>query len=458
MRRGAIAFWILALATPLTSGCMSTGSPVSPGAALHLNETSVALVDPPVSGAYGGTILVTWHIDSPLRRAVNATSIVYGPQSISDANVSRVGYPSVALAIGTLQSPGTFQVLIPLNFSTVFLRAFAVIDGRRWWSEEHPILVEGAYVGVPQLELHAPKTVPAATAAPVSWSANAPSGGVVTVSWRPVVNATARDFFAQTIPLNASRVEGQPAVVFPFPGVWRVNATLSVGSAIATWNATLVVVTEPAHSAVALLAFPPIVAPGERVTIAWHVMAASAPDSTYADIVFSADGSRFDPFGTPLAAANDSVAFSAPPTGTVTVVAHAVIAGIDVSSLPTRFSVIPGGRGTYNVTVVAYPANATAGSRIPVVFRADGPQGAAEIAAVHQGNESVPGPPGGVEPANYTGPVTPADSGAGYRLPGTFYANLTAPTAAGILYFRARIVVNGLNYWSDEESLRVLQR
>jgi len=68
--------------------------------------------------------------------------------------------------------------------------------------------------------------------------------------------------------------------------------------------------------------------------------------------------------------------------------------------------------------------------------------------------------------AQFTAATTPADAAyksltADYAniessIPGTFAARLNAPAAGGNLYFRAHAIIDGSNYWTEEQILQVL--
>jgi hypothetical protein len=433
---------------------LAAQEPAASSAQLHIRASSISFLAIPSNGTFGGTVVCSWALTAPVAENVTETSIRFGSVSVPNGpNLTTSAYPFALRPLGSVLAPGRFEAIVPLNFSRIFLRAHAVMGGREWWSPEHAINVLGAGAGPPFVDLTIPRGAEVGDGALVNWSVGAPLGGVLDFRISPTVGGERRDVGEEQVSLGSSRATGQVPLEIPYAGNWTVNATLVTGDAAAAWNETTFVVANPVHPAVALFPLPRFVAPNERVAFAWHVVANGPVEESTARI--GASGLTID--GSNDGSGNYSVVLNAPTAGNLSLQAFATIEGTEYDSNLSTITIASGASGTYNVTLLFYPSEATRGSKIPVAFRVQGPDGEAGPVVVHEGNASVPGPAASVAPADYNGPVVPADlPPGGFVLPGTFRANLTAPAAAGYLYFRARVVVNGLPYWSDEGAIRIL--
>ncbi len=114
------------------------------------------------------------------------------------------------------------------------------------------------------------------------------------------------------------------------------------------------------------------------------------------------------------------------------------------------------GAADYKVTLVNVPKEVTEGGNITFTWRVDGPPTTINHTSVYFGQTSNPGVLGAdVKPADtkYTDWVKDFDNG-NYGIPLQFVGN--SPVGApGTYFFRVNALINGKNYWSDENTFTV---
>lgn len=105
-----------------------------------------------------------------------------------------------------------------------------------------------------------------------------------------------------------------------------------------------------------------------------------------------------------------------------------------------------------------YPEEVPAGNVFSVGWRVTSETpGTINHTSVHYGTASRAGTFGStVAPSQsgYASLVRDFMSGT-FQAPGTFTANITAPSTPGTVYLRAHAVINGQNYWTDEVRVNV---
>lgn len=110
------------------------------------------------------------------------------------------------------------------------------------------------------------------------------------------------------------------------------------------------------------------------------------------------------------------------------------------------------------IELINLPQEATVGAKINLTWKVEGPSKIVKHTAVHFGELSNPG--------EFDTTVTPQDSGypnltkdyadGTFTIPNTFAASITATRAAD-LYLRAHVIVDGQNFWTNEEIIKILE-
>lgn len=446
MRRVALCGLILAASF---AGCVE---PASPDSGLRLSATGIELLPVPDTAAFAGTVAVSWRVHNPLGAPVAATELRFGPGSSGDArNLSEASYP-FSLDPGNPAADGTYSAILRTNTSSVFLRAWVRLGGEEWWSREARILVAGAPFGDPEVRLSAPRNASAGEPVAVTWSVANATGGVAELNALPgAAAAKTRPAGAVrlSIPLNRSAATFHANVTIPYPGAWTLVASLNLSGSVVAANATSLRVREPATPNIAFVAPPADAAPGERVALRFRV---NGPGTLgFARLV--ANGEDRD--ATYAGARNFTATAFAPPSGSLTVRARVLVDDVPLESAPLSLRVVS--REPWSVTLVNYANSTLPAGVVPIRFRVSGPASEAGFAGIHSGNRSVLRPSDQLSPGNYTGATVVADGGdAGlWQVPGLFYANLSAPAQPGVTYFRARVSIGGVSYWSQEGSVLV---
>lgn len=109
--------------------------------------------------------------------------------------------------------------------------------------------------------------------------------------------------------------------------------------------------------------------------------------------------------------------------------------------------------GDYQISVVDYPKQLSAGRIASFTWRIDGNPTTINHTAVHFGQVSTPSQLGREvkpEDTEYTDMVKDFTFGK-YNIPLQFVGNLKIATA-GVYFFRVHALINGKNYWTDEYS------
>lgn len=111
---------------------------------------------------------------------------------------------------------------------------------------------------------------------------------------------------------------------------------------------------------------------------------------------------------------------------------------------------------SYTVSLIHAPKEIKAGTVATFTWRVDGPPAVINHTSVHYGLVSTPGTLGAdVAPANTTYSDLVKDFASGnYNIPLQFIGNAKIATP-GAYFFRAHAVVDGKNYWTDENTLTV---
>ncbi|VVB59473.1 Uncharacterised protein [uncultured archaeon] len=120
-------------------------------------------------------------------------------------------------------------------------------------------------------------------------------------------------------------------------------------------------------------------------------------------------------------------------------------------------NVTPTNQTQENVTIsiVSAPANSTAGMPFAITWSVGGPGKTISHTAIHYDYVPHPGTLGeDVGPPGGYAYLTPDFASGTFYIPNTFTANIT-PTQAGTLYYRAHVIVDGSNYWTNERTINV---
>ncbi|MBI2617570.1 hypothetical protein HYW55_05515 [Candidatus Gottesmanbacteria bacterium] len=111
----------------------------------------------------------------------------------------------------------------------------------------------------------------------------------------------------------------------------------------------------------------------------------------------------------------------------------------------------------YKVSLVDSPKEVGVGSVVTFTWTVDGPPTTIPHTSVHFGTKSNPGVLGkNVKPddTTYEDLVTEFSNGK-YNIPLRFVGNTPKFTTAGTYYYRVHAIINGENYWGDEQTLEV---
>lgn len=447
MRRVALCGLLLA---GTLAGCVG---PANPDPSLRLAPTGVELLPVPTTAAFAGTVAVSWRIHNPLGDPVPATELRFGPAAVADArNLSEASYPFRVAPEGRTED-AVRTVIVQTNLSSVHLRAWARIGGQEWWTREAVISVAGAPFGDPAVNLTTPATAEAGVPFAATWTVANSTGGVTELTALPGrFDETPRPVgaFRLATPMNRSSAAFARNLTLPFPGTWTLVASLNLSGSLVAAHATTVRVREPAQPNVAFIAPVLDAAPGERIQLRFR---ANGPGGLGAARVLVGAEERAAQFS---GARNFTATLFAPNAGPLHVQARVLVDDAPVDSANLSIHVVP--REAWSVSLVNYPAEAAPGAQVAVRFRVSGPAADASFAGVHGANRSVLGAGNQLSPANYTGATALADGASpegAYAVPGMLHVNLTAPAQPGVLYFRARVAIGGISYWSEEGSVRV---
>ncbi len=131
------------LLTPIPT--LTTTPPPSPTPIPHI----VKLINSPEEISEGDTATFTWNIEGP-QQIIHSTTVYYGTKSMSEfltQNASPATTPYTAALRDFIQ--GDFS--IPLRFianavnlqpGTYYFRAYALIDGKHYWTDEEKLTVK----------------------------------------------------------------------------------------------------------------------------------------------------------------------------------------------------------------------------------------------------------------------------------------------------------------------------
>lgn len=441
------AFALVALVA--LSGCVTQPNP---DPTIRLDTTGVEVLPLAPIGAFGGTLEVAWKVHDPVGAKVQETWIGFGPVARPDAgNLSAASYPFRATA-PEAGPDGTRAALVTLNLSIVHIRAYARIGGEDWWSKEARVVVQGAPFGDPEARLAIPRAVEAGLAVPAEWGIRNATGGIAELTvtpGRPGGSSPLQGAFRIEPSLNGSSGVYVRNVTFPFPGTWTVVAALNLSGSILATNSTEVRVREPASPNVAFIAPLREAAPGERIAVRFRANGNGALGG--ADVVAGSEAVAAQAVG----GRNFTASVFAPARGPLVLRARVVVGGVAIESDPLVVAVRA--QGPWAVTLLSYPTEAAPTTPIVVAFRVAGPATSASFVGVHSGNQSADAPPNALSPSNYTSTsVADGQTGDGsWGLPADFHANFTAPPQPGVVWLRARVVVAGVAYWSQEGSVVV---
>jgi len=139
------SFLLLALA-----GCMGAQQQPAPAVLESepiiepevLNVTVQLLRVPPEQIIEGESFTVAWFVNSNTAKAVTQTAIIYGNASAADAYSPDERHYSSFTEAQTGSAPGAYEALIGTGTQDVYLRAFAVVEGKKYWSDEAKVAVK----------------------------------------------------------------------------------------------------------------------------------------------------------------------------------------------------------------------------------------------------------------------------------------------------------------------------
>lgn len=112
-------------------------------------KPSIRFVDTPVKALSGEKFAVIWEIETPFKPISFSTRVYYGAEARRGSFTLDVsppaGYPSNTEAYSRLENELTnsFQAIItPTGEGPLYLRAYAEIDGKNYWSDEREVVVK----------------------------------------------------------------------------------------------------------------------------------------------------------------------------------------------------------------------------------------------------------------------------------------------------------------------------
>jgi len=118
--------------------------------------------------------------------------------------------------------------------------------------------------------------------------------------------------------------------------------------------------------------------------------------------------------------------------------------------------VVTQGETDYKISLFSPPAETVTKSIVTFTWRVDGPPTTINHTAIHYGRTSTPGVLGKeITPDDTQYNLLTQDFASGnYGVPLQFIANTNIATV-GAYFYRAHAVINGENYWTDEQELEV---
>ncbi len=133
----------------------------------------------------------------------------------------------------------------------------------------------------------------------------------------------------------------------------------------------------------------------------------------------------------------------------IVIISGCVVPPKGVTPMPTATPTpTPAPTPGISVEVLNAPSSAVAGKSFEVTWKVNSPmQKNITHTAVHYGNESKSEP---LTLQSYPSLTTPQSG----TIPNEFRANITINTA-GVTYFRAHAIVDGMNYWSSEKTITI---
>ncbi|MDO8339123.1 MAG: hypothetical protein Q7T16_00525 [Candidatus Burarchaeum sp.] len=222
----AFIFSILLLALAGCMGAQQQPAPKPPqGEAVIepevLNITVQLLRVPPEQIIEGGSFTVAWFVNSNTAKAVTQTELLYGNTSAADAYLPDERHYSSSTEAQTGSAPGAYEALIGAGTQDVYLRAFAVVEGKKYWSEEEKVTIELIPLNLSVRITNAPHEISSNVGFDIGWT--------VSSNKQKQVQTMELRYGMQSVPVPSASAYPNSMLVLPEDGMVPGSFSVHIG-------------------------------------------------------------------------------------------------------------------------------------------------------------------------------------------------------------------------------------